>query len=107
VGIDGRISSRDRRTDIQQNFGVSDAHENIGRVITELLNKTDAIRKLPTIRRTSQLHLIHEGKTMDDLSRIYTGVLAKMLNDWIERSRIISDFRWVLEWVEERWIIFL
>jgi hypothetical protein len=68
------------------------------------MNKIYETGKFPVAWKTSLLHLIYKGKgdredlanyrgiaLLSILSKIYTGVLAKRLNDWIENRGPISE----------------
>jgi hypothetical protein len=69
-------------------------NEEIGKIITKVMNKIYETGKFPVAWKTSLLHLIYKGKKdredpgncrgialLSTLSKIYTGVLAKRLND--------------------------
>jgi hypothetical protein len=73
-------------------------------MITKVMNKIYEAGKFPIAWKTSLLHLIHKGKgdredpgdyrgiaLLSTLSKIYNGVLAKRLNDWIENRGAISE----------------
>jgi hypothetical protein len=79
-------------------------NEEIGKMITKVMNKIYETGKLPIAWQTIQLYLIYKGKgdredpgnykctaLLSTLSKIYTGVLAKRLNDWIENREAISE----------------
>jgi hypothetical protein len=68
------------------------------------MNKIYETGKFPVAWKTSVLHLIYKGKghredpgnyrgtaLLSTLSKIFTGVLAKRLNDWIENRGEISE----------------
>jgi hypothetical protein len=87
---------------------------------TKVMNKIYETGKFPVAWKTSLLHLIYKGKgdredagnyrsiaLLSTLSKIYTGVLAKRLNDWIENRGAISECQMVSEKVGEPKIMFL
>jgi hypothetical protein len=72
--------------------------------VNKVMNKIYETGKFPIEWKISLLHLIYKGKgdrenpdysrgiaLLSTLSKMYTGMLAKRLNDWIESSRAISE----------------
>jgi hypothetical protein len=79
-------------------------NEEIGKMITKVMNKIYETGKFPVAWKTSLLHVINKGKgdredqgnyrgiaLLSTLSKTYIGVLAKRLNDWTENRGAISE----------------
>jgi hypothetical protein len=89
-------------------------------MITRVMNKIYETGKFSVAWKTSLLHLIYKGKgdredpgkyrgivLLSTLSKIYTGMLAKRLNEWIETRGAISECQMGFRKVGEPQIIFL
>jgi hypothetical protein len=76
--------------------------ENISKILVKLMNKIYETGYFPLGWKTSLLHMIYKGKgnrrdpanyrgisLLSTLSKVYTGVLARRLNDWIEKRGAI------------------
>jgi hypothetical protein len=83
---------------------VREYYQEIGKIVTKVMNKIYETGKFPVAWKTSLLHLIYKGKgvskdpgsyrgiaLLSTLSKIYTRVLAKRLNDWFENRGAISE----------------
>jgi hypothetical protein len=78
--------------------------ESISKMLVKLMNKMYETGYFPLGWKTSMLHLIHKGKgdkrdpanyrgisLLSTLSKVYTGVMARRLNEWIEKRGAISE----------------
>jgi hypothetical protein len=78
--------------------------ESISKISVKLMNKMYETGDLPLGWKTSMLHLLYKGKgdkrdpancrgisLLSTLSKVYTGVLARRLNEWIEKRGAILE----------------
>jgi hypothetical protein len=81
-------------------------NEEIGKIITKVMNKIYETGKFPIALKTRLLCIIYKGKgdrkdpgnykgiaLLSALSKIYNRVLAKRLNDWTENRGAISEYQ--------------
>jgi hypothetical protein len=78
--------------------------KSISKISVKLMNKIYETGDFPLGWKTSMLHLIYKGKgdkrdpanyrrisLLSTLSKVYTGVLARRLNEWIEKRGAILE----------------
>jgi hypothetical protein len=74
--------------------------ERVSKILVKLINKMYETGDFPLDWKTSMLHLIYKGKggkrdpanyrrisLLSTLSTVYTGVLARRLNEWIQKKK--------------------
>jgi hypothetical protein len=78
--------------------------ESISEILVKLMNKMYETGDFPSGWKTSMLHMIYKGKgdkrdpdnyrgisLLSTLSKVYTGVLVRRLNNWLEKRGAISE----------------
>jgi hypothetical protein len=91
--------------DILWNFGRNYVGKKISvKLFVKLINSIYETEDFPLGWKTSMLHMIYKGKgdkqdpahyriisLLSVLSKVYTGVLVRRLNEWMEKRGVISE----------------
>jgi hypothetical protein len=80
--------------------------ENTSGILVKIMNKIYETGEVPSGWKTSMIHMMYKGKgnkespanyrgisLLSTISKLYTGVLARRLNDWADRKGAVSEFQ--------------